>query len=84
VWETVKARPEQLIPEWPPRTTSTQRISAMRLHRQLRAEHYRIRRRLVGNHRSERRQRTEVYVPLSHRPNEAQIDVFEVVVNVGG
>ena len=34
--------------------------------------------------RERRRQRAEVYVPLVHRPGEAQVDFFEVVVEVGG
>ncbi len=34
--------------------------------------------------RERRRQRREVYVPLVHRPGEAQVDFFEVVVELGG
>jgi hypothetical protein len=34
--------------------------------------------------RERRRQRAEVYVPLIYRPGEAQIDFFEVVVEVDG
>lgn len=85
VWEAVKARLWELVAEWEPRTTGKQRITAMRLHRQLKAEGYRVGRTLVGDYwRERRRQRAEVYVPLIHRPGEAQIDFFEVVVEVGG
>jgi len=85
VWEAVKPRLEELIAEWEPRTTAKQRITAMRLHRQLVSEGYRVGRTLVGDYwRELRRQRAEVYVPLIHRPGEAQIDFFEVVVEVGG
>jgi hypothetical protein len=39
---------------------------------------------LVGDYwRERRRQRAEVYVPLVHRPGEAEVDFFEVVVEVG-
>jgi transposase len=85
VWGAVKPRLEELIAEWEPRTTAKQRITAMRLHRQLVLEGYRVGRTLVGDYwRERRRQRAEVYVPLIHRPGEAQIDFFEVVVEVGG
>jgi transposase len=85
VLEAVKLRLEELIAEWEPRTTAKQRITAMRLHRQLVSEGYRVGRTLVGDYwRERRRQRAEVYVPLIHRPGEAQIDFFEVVVEVGG
>ena len=85
VWEAVQPRLEELIAEWEPRTTAKQRITAMRLHRQLRAEGYQVGRTLVGDYwRERRRQRAEVYVPLVNRPGEAQIDFFEVVVEVGG
>jgi hypothetical protein len=81
----VKPRLEELIAEWEPRTTAKQRITAMRLHRQLVCEGYRVGRTLVGDYwRERRRQRAEVYVPLINRPGEAQIDFFEVVVEVSG
>jgi hypothetical protein len=39
----------------------------------------------VGDYwRERRRQHAEVYVLLIHRPGEAQIDFYEVVVEVGG
>jgi transposase len=85
VLEAVTPRLEELIAEWEPRTTAKQRITAMRLHRQLVCEGYRVGRTLVGDYwRERRRQRAEVYVPLINRPGEAQIDFFEVVVEVDG
>jgi len=78
VWEAVQPRLEELVAEWAPRTTAQQRITAMRLHRQLKAEGYRVGRTLVGDYwRERRRQRAEVYVPLVNRPGEAQIELFE-------
>ena len=63
VWEAVQPRLEELIAEWEPRTTGKQRITAMLLHRQLRAEGYQVGRTLVGDYwRERRRQRAEVYV----------------------
>jgi transposase len=85
VWEKVKPRLEELIAEWEPRTTSKQRITAMLLYRQLRVEGYQVGRTLVDDYwRERRRQRAEVYVPLIYRPGEAQIDFFEVMVEVNG
>jgi hypothetical protein len=83
--EAVTPRLEELIAEWEPRTTAKQRITAMRLHRQLVSEGYRVGRTLVGDYwRERRRRRAEVYVALINRPGEAQIDFFEVVVEVEG
>jgi len=85
VWAAVQPRLEELVAQWEPRTTGKQRITAMLLHRQLRAEGYQVGRTLVGDYwRERRRRRAEVYVPLVYRPGEAQIDFFEVVVEVGG
>jgi len=82
LWEAVQPRLEELITEWEPRTTGKQRITAMRLHRQLKAEGYQVGRTLVattgvsGGGNGPR--------SLVNRPGEAQIDFFEVVVEVGG
>ena len=40
VYEQVKSRLDELAAEWEPRTTAKQRITAMLLHRQPRAEGY--------------------------------------------
>jgi predicted transcriptional regulator len=55
VWEAVQPRLEELVAEWEPRTTAKQRLTAMRLHRQLRAEGYQVGRTLVGDYWRERR-----------------------------
>ena len=66
-------------------TTAKQRVTATRLHRQLR-EKAEVGETLVRDYLREwRRRRAEVYVPLVHRPgDEAQVDFFEVTVEVGG
>jgi transposase len=84
--ERVQPRLQELLLEWEPRTTPKQRITGMRLHRQLLAEGYQVGKTVVCDYlRERRRQRAEVYIPLVHRPGEeAQVDFFEVVVEMGG
>jgi len=86
VYERVRPRLDELIDEWSQRTTPKQRLTATRLHRELRAEGYAVGVTLVRDHLREwRRQQSEVYVPLVHRPGEeAQVDFFEVTVEVAG
>ncbi len=86
VLERVQPRLDALLEEWSGRTTAKQRLTATRLHRQLREEGYEVGVTLVrGYLREWRRRRAEVYVPLVHRPgDEAQVDFFEVTVEVGG
>ena len=85
IWEQVRPRLEELLAEWEPRTTAKQRLTGVRLHRALREEGYQVGLTMIHEYlRERRRQRAEVYVPLVHRPGEAQIDFFEVVVEVGG
>ena len=58
-----------------------QRLTATRVRRQLREEGYEVG---VTVARERRRRQPEVYVPLVHRPgDEAQVDFFEVTVEVG-
>jgi transposase len=85
-WERVKPRLDELLAEWEPRTTAKQRLTGRRLQRQLAAEGYAIGTTLIRQYlRERRRQRQEVYIPLIHRPGEeAQVDFFEVVVEVDG
>jgi len=85
VYERVRPRLDELIEQWSERTTPKQRLTATRLHRQLREEGYEVGVTLVRDHLREwRRRRAEVYVPLVHRPGEeAQVDFFEVTVEVG-
>ena len=86
VLERVQPRLDALLEEWSGRTTAKQRLTATRLHRQLREEGYEVGETLVRDYLREwRRRRAEVYVPLVHRPGEeAQVDFFEVTVEVGG
>jgi transposase len=86
VFERVQPRLDELIAQWSERTTLKQRLTATRLHRQLREEGYAVGVTLVRDHLREwRRRQAEVYVPLVHHPGEeAQVDFFEVTVEVGG
>jgi len=85
VWERVGARLEELLAEWEPRTTAKQRLTGVRLHRALREEGYQVSLTMIHEYlRERRRQRAEVYVPLVYHPGEAQVDFFEVVVEVDG
>jgi transposase len=85
IWEQVRPRLEELLAQWEPRTTAKQRLTGVRLHRALREEGYQVGLTMIHEYlRERRRQRAEVYVPLVNRPGEAQIDFFEVVVEVGG
>ena len=85
VLEAVEPRLEALIEEWTPRTAGKQRLTAARLHEELRHEGFTVGRTLVqAILRERRRQAAEVYVPLVHRPgDEAQVDFFDVRVDVG-
>ena len=72
VLEQVRPRLEQLVEEWPERTTAKQRITGRRLQRALREEGYEVGLTLVLEYLREwRRTRAEVYVPLVHRPGES-------------
>ena len=86
VFEAVQPRLKELIEQWEERTTPKQRLTATRLHRQLREEGYEVGVTLVRDYLREwRRRRAEVYVPLVHRAgDEAQVDFFEVTVEVAG
>ena len=86
VWERVEPRLKELLAEWEPRTALKQRLTAARLHQQLISEGYRVSASLLRSYlRERRRQRQEVYIPLIHRAGEeAQVDFFEVVVEIGG
>lgn len=79
-------RIEALLEEWAPRLEGKHRLTAPRLHRQLREEGLEVGERSVRRYLAEkRRQAAEVFVPLVHRPgDEAQVDFFEVTVDEGG
>ena len=86
VLEKVHERIDEILEEWSTRTTDNQRVTGTLVHRQLRAEGYEVGSTTVRSYLAEpRRQRQEVYVPLSWRPGDAaQVDFFEVTVEVAG
>ena len=86
VFDSVQPRLDELLAEWSERTTLKQRLTATRLHRQLREEGYAVGVTTVRDYLREwRRQRAEVYIPLVHRPGEeAQVDFFAVTVELNG
>lgn len=85
VLERVLARLEALLAEWSLRTTAKQRVTATRVHRQLREEGFEVGETTVRSYLRERRRRqAEVFVPLAHPPGLGQVDFFEVTVDVGG
>jgi transposase len=86
VWEKVGARVEALLAESPQWTGGKQQLTATRLHELLRTEGYRVGVTAVKEAVAEwRRQRREVFVPLTYRPGDlAEVDFFEVLVDVAG
>ncbi len=86
VMDKVTDRIEQLLEEWSVRTTAKQRITGNRIHRQLMEEGYQVGVTTVRKYlREKRRQASEVYIPLVHRPgDEAQVDFFEITVEEAG
>ena len=86
VWETVRARVEQLLMESGQWTGGKQRLTATRLHELLIAEGKQVGVTLVKDAMAEwKRQRREVFVPLTYRPGDlAEVDFFEVLVDVDG
>ncbi len=86
VLDVVRARLLELLDDWSKRTTRKQRITGRRLHKQLVAEGFCVGETTVrAVFREWRRLRDECYVPLVHRSgDEAQIDFFEVTVEIGG
>jgi len=86
VWETVRARVETVLAESGPWTGGKQRLTATRLHELLVAEGHRVGVTLVKAAVAEwKRQRREVFIPLTYRPGDlAEVDFFEVLVDVDG
>lgn len=86
VLDAVQPRLDELLSEWSERTTAKQRLTATRLHRQLREEGHAVGVTTVRDYLREwRRQRAEVYIPLVHRPGEeAQVDFFAATVELNG
>jgi transposase len=86
VWDAVRARVEQLLAESVHWTGGKQRLTATRLHELLVAEGQRVGVTLVKDAVAEwKRQRREVFVPLTYRPGDlAEVDFFEVLVDLDG
>ncbi len=86
VMEAVEGRIEELLSEWATRTTAKQRVTGTRVHRELVAEGYQVGQTTVrAVLRKRRLRKAETFVPLVHYPgDEAQIDFFEVTVDIDG
>lgn len=86
IYAAIQPRVEELLEEWAGRTTPKQRITATRVHRELVEAGHAVGLTTVSEIlREKRREAQEVFVPLVHRPgDEAQVDFFEVTVEVGG
>jgi transposase len=86
VWEKVGVRLEALLTESTEWTGGKQQLTATRLHELLVAEGHHVGVTLVRAAVAEwRRQRREVFVPLTYRPGDlAEVDFFEVLVDVAG
>ena len=86
VWEPVRSRVERLLAESAGWTGGKQQLTATRLHELLVAEGHRVGVTLVKTAVAEwRRQRREVFVPLTYRPGDlAEVDFFEVLVDLDG
>jgi transposase len=86
VWEKVRTRVEALLAESAQWTAGKQQLTATRLHELLVAEGARVGVTLVKEAVAEwKRQRREVFVPLTYRPGDlAEVDFFEVLVDIGG
>lgn len=77
---------DEILDEWKGRTTSKQRITGTRVHEELIARNHRVGISTVRSYLTERRRAAaEVFVPLHYVAGDcAQVDFFEVVVDVGG
>jgi transposase len=86
VWDAVRERLEGLLAESAQWTGGKQRLTATRLHELLVAEGHQVGVTLVKETVAEwKRQRREVFVPLTYRPGDlAEVDFFEVLVDVDG
>jgi transposase len=86
VWDAVGSRFEALLAESGQWTGGKQRLTATRLHELLVTEGHRVGVTVVKDAVAEwKRQRREVFVPLTYRPGDlAEVDFFEVLVDVDG
>src|SRR5438552_8382237 len=86
VWDAVAERVQAVLADSVRWTGGKQRLTATRLHEMLRAEGKRVGVTVVKEAVAEwKRQRREVFVPLTYRPGDlAEVDFFEVLVDVDG
>lgn len=86
VADTVRPRALTLLDASPSWTGGKQRLTAARLHQMLAAEGHVVGETLVKQIvREWKRRRREVFVPLVYQPGDlAQVDFFEVLVDIGG
>src|SRR4030095_2775062 len=86
VLDAVSSRIDALLAEWHSRTTAKQRLTAARIHRQLRTEGYTVSDRSVRQYvRQKKPPAAYVLAPRSYRPGElAEVDFFDVVVDERG
>src|SRR5215831_1957086 len=85
-WEQVRARLEALLAESTQWTGGKQQLTATRLHELLIADGHQVGITLVKKAVAEwKRQRREVFVPLTYRPGDlAEVDFFEVLIDLAG
>ena len=86
VWDTVATRVEALLADSAKWTGGRQQLTATRLHAMLVAEGKPVGVTVIKTAVAEwRRQRREVFVPLTYRPGDlAEVDFFEVLVDIDG
>ncbi len=86
VWDAVAERVQALLADSIRWTGGKQRLTATRLHELLRTEGHHVGVTVVKDAVAEwKRQRREVFVPLTYRPGDlAEVDFFEVLVDVEG
>ena len=86
VWDAVRDRIDGLLAQSVQWTGGKQRLTATRLHEMLVAEGKQVGVTLVKEAVAEwKRQRREVFVPLTYRPGDlAEVDFFEVLVDIDG
>jgi transposase len=86
VWALVRDRVEALLRESGQWTGGKQRLTATRLHELLVGEGHRVGVTVVKEAVAEwKRQRREVFVPLTYRPGDlGEVDFFEVLVDLDG
>ena len=86
VWDQVSGRVEGLLTESAQWTGGKQRLTATRLHGLVVAEGHQVGVTVIKAAMAEwKRQRREVFVPLTYRPGDlAEVDFFEVLVDLDG